>query len=133
MTPFGGEVSIFRGICRKIKLDVINGVYTPGDQVPTVRALAEMLSINPNTVQRALSELEREGLLESRGTTGRFITSDIGLIEEMCRKVKEEYVSTTLEKAKELAITKEEFIRLIEEFHESPKIINETSRKEDTL
>lgn len=66
-----------------IKLLVLSGEYEPGQQFPSVRELALAANVNPNTMQRALSELEREGLLITERTNGRRITGNASMIESM--------------------------------------------------
>ena len=63
-----------------IRDGVISGLYTPGDRIPTVRELAAQTNINPNTIQRAMAELEQEQLLISHGTLGRFVTDNPAVI-----------------------------------------------------
>lgn len=59
---------------------IITGVYSPGNRLPSVRELAFEASVNPNTMQRALSTLEESGLIYSERTNGRFVTDDLELI-----------------------------------------------------
>lgn len=66
-----------------IKLLILSGEYEPGGQFPSVRELALAANVNPNTMQRALSELERDGLLINGRTNGRKITSDTSMIQAM--------------------------------------------------
>ena len=70
------NLPIYTQIIEHIQLDIISGLYQPGDRLPSVRDLAAEASVNPNTMQKALSELERSGLLHSQRTSGRFITED---------------------------------------------------------
>ena len=70
----GSSTPIYRQITDQVRLAVATGRLTVGDQLPSVRALAEELVINPNTVARAYTDLAREGLLESRAGRGVFIT-----------------------------------------------------------
>ena len=73
---------IFIQIIEKIQMDIISGAYRPGDKLPSVRELAQEASVNPNTMQKALSELERTGLVYSQRTSGRFITEDTIMIDQ---------------------------------------------------
>ncbi|MBR5818080.1 MAG: GntR family transcriptional regulator [Clostridia bacterium] len=73
---FNAGTAVYIQIAHKIRRLVISGEYPAGAQIPTVRQLAIDVAVNPNTVQRAFSLLESEGLIESRGTLGRFVTSD---------------------------------------------------------
>ena len=77
------NLPIYTQIIEHIQLDIISGLYQPGDRLPSVRDLAAEASVNPNTMQKALSELERSGLLHSQRTSGRFITEDIHMIDKM--------------------------------------------------
>lgn len=66
-----------------IRNAIVAGHYAPGERLPSVRELAAQAGVNPNTMQKALSELERSGIVHSRRTSGRFITEDRRLISEM--------------------------------------------------
>lgn len=70
----GSNTPIYRQITDQVRLGVTTGRLAVGDQLPSVRALAEELVVNPNTVARAYGDLLREGLLESRAGRGVFIT-----------------------------------------------------------
>lgn len=69
-------VPIFRQIAGYIRHAVAAGVYRPGEIIPSLRALALELTVNPNTVQRAYEELEREGVIQARKGLGMFVTKD---------------------------------------------------------
>jgi GntR family transcriptional regulator len=70
----GSDTPIYKQITDQARLAVAAGRLAAGDQLPSVRALAEQLVVNPNTVARAYADLMREGLLESRAGRGVFIT-----------------------------------------------------------
>ena len=74
---------IYLQIAQRFKQDIACGALGPGEKVVPVRELALLLGVNPNTMQRALAELEREGLLYSERTAGRYVTSDTGLIQSL--------------------------------------------------
>ena len=71
---FHNNAPIYVQIMEEIKLRIAKGVLKPGDKVPPVRDLAINAGVNPNTMQKALSELEREGVLYSERTAGRFVS-----------------------------------------------------------
>src|SRR5688500_15641387 len=73
-------VPIFQQIADGIRAAVAAGVYRPGDLIPSVRAQAMNLVVNPNTVQRAYEQLEREGLIESRKGTGMVVAHDATIV-----------------------------------------------------
>ena len=82
---FDSNLPIYIQVMDYIKKEIVSGRLKPGDRVDSVRDLALHFGVNPNTVQRSLSELEREGLLKSERTAGRFISENeelIGLVRE---------------------------------------------------
>ncbi len=74
---------LYLQLIEHIKLQILSGEYSPGAQFPSVRELALTANVNPNTMQRALAELERDGLLINERTNGRRITSDASMIQSM--------------------------------------------------
>ena len=74
---FNNETPIYLQIIDRFKMEIANGSLKPGNKVLSVRELALSAGVNPNTMQKALSELERDGYLESRRTSGRFV-ADMG-------------------------------------------------------
>ena len=83
---------IYLQIIERISMDIVSGVYRAGDKLPSVRELAASAAVNPNTMQKALSELERSGLVYTQRTSGRYITEDTGLIQEVRLKLAEEQI-----------------------------------------
>ena len=73
---FNDNAPIYLQIVNTLKRNIASGAYPPGSRLPSVRDLALEAGVNPNTMQRALSELERSGLVNSQRTAGRFITED---------------------------------------------------------
>ncbi len=71
---------IWEQIKDSIKNQILLGVWSAGEQIPSVRALASELGINPNTIARAISELEREGLIYTVAGKGAFVEEDLSLI-----------------------------------------------------
>ena len=67
---------IYQQLIQILSIRIANGTYPPGSRVPAVRELALEAGVNPNTMQRALAELERDELLCTRRTSGRFVTED---------------------------------------------------------
>jgi GntR family transcriptional regulator len=78
-----GRKPIYEQIIEQTELMIASGVLKPGDQLPSVRALSQLLSANPNTLQKAYAELERDGITSSAPGNGRFIGKDArALIKE---------------------------------------------------
>ena len=87
---FDNKKPIYLQIMEKIKLQIVSHTLEPNQQLPTVRELASEAGVNPNTIQRALSDLEREGFVHSTRTTGRFVTEDKELIAQSRKQLSEE-------------------------------------------
>lgn len=112
---------IYLQIIERVQMDVITGRYQPGDKLPSVRDLAQEAAVNPNTMQKALSELERSGLIYSQRTSGRFITEDKELIHQMQKELAAAEVSAFVAHMKQLGITPEKIRQLLAETIEEEK------------
>lgn len=106
---------IYLQIIERVQMDIITGRYQPGDKLPSIRDLAQEAAVNPNTMQKALSELERSGLIYSQRTSGRFITEDKELIHQMKKELAAAEVSAFVAHMKQLGITPEEIRQLLAE------------------
>ncbi|WP_425755149.1 GntR family transcriptional regulator [Ihubacter sp. rT4E-8] len=102
------NLPIYMQIMDRIRAAIVSGELRPGAKVATVRELAEDFGVNPNTMQRALSELEREGLLISERTSGRFVTHNRAVIDTVRRDAAQKIVGEFLQKMKELGFTREQ-------------------------
>lgn len=80
---FDNDRPLYLQVMEHLKLGILSGELPSGSRLPAVRDLAGEASINPNTMQKALSELEREGLLYTQRTNGRFVTEDKALLEDL--------------------------------------------------
>ena len=78
---FSSEKPIYVQVTDQIVSNILTGVYKHGEKLPSVREFAMLAAVNPNTVQRALSELESVGLIETQRNTGKFVTQEEGVIE----------------------------------------------------
>ena len=129
---FNSSEPVFIQLARKMRIEILTGVYSSGEQIPTVRQISAEASVNPNTVQRSLLLLENEGLLCAHGTTGRFVTEDEELLSLAREKMRQLEVCRLLEKTRELGITKEELLKYIELIEANEKIeANKTNEKEE--
>ena len=90
---FDNERPIYIQLVELIKLDIISGKIKSGSKLSSVRDFAQDIKVNPNTMQKALMELEREGLIYTERTNGKYVSSDISLIN----KYKEEYAASLTE------------------------------------
>ena len=110
---FHNRSPVFVQIADRIRADILRGVYPPGSQIPPVRQLAFEAAVNPNTMQRALSALEEEGLIYSKGTVGRFVTEDSAVLDAAVRTVHDSAMRTMLDEALAMGIPREELIEFI--------------------
>lgn len=104
---------IYAQIIDKIKVDIVSGIYQAGDKIPSVRELAAEAAVNPNTMQKALSELEKSGLVYSQRTSGRFITEDKAMIQTINNQLAIEQITEFFIKMEKLGYRKEDIITLV--------------------
>ena len=104
---------IYQQIIRILRTRIASGGYSPGSRVPAVRELAMEAGVNPNTMQRALSELERDGLLETVRTTGKFVTQDQELIVRVRSSLAAESIQELIGSLKSLGLTEDEILELV--------------------
>ncbi|MBQ1231007.1 MAG: GntR family transcriptional regulator [Clostridia bacterium] len=112
---FNEYTPVYLQIANRLRDEIIKGNYPRGSQIPTVRQLALIAAVNPNTVQRALTELENEGLLCAKGTQGRFVTEDDEELRAAANNAALDLVREFLSKAENLAISRERLIEMLKE------------------
>lgn len=110
---FENDRPIYTQILEHIELSIISGNYKPGDKLPSVRELAGDASVNPNTMQRALAELERRMLVHSERTTGRFITEDMELISQVKERTADNYIDEFVVKMKKIGFSEDEILEMM--------------------
>jgi len=99
---------IYLQLIDQISYRIVSGEYPIGSKLPSVRDLATEASVNPNTMQKALSELERSGLLFTNRTSGRFITEDSNMIQTMKLDLAKEQLKIFLEQLKKIGFNEAE-------------------------
>lgn len=107
---------IYMRLVERIKLMIVTGELASGSKLKSVRDMAEEAGVNPNTMQRALAELEREALVYSQRTSGRFVTEDKELLTKMRDEFAEEKVKTFIESLMRLGYAQDEVITLIQHY-----------------
>ena len=112
---------IYKQLVEQIELRIISGVYAPGDKLESVREMAMDAGVNPNTMQKALAELERMELVFAQRTSGRFITEDLKVIEEAKKNLAVQEIGAFLEKMKKLGMGRNEILALMEKIEEGEK------------
>ncbi len=105
---------IYEQVVERFKELILKGVLEPDSQLPSVRALAMDLSINPNTIQRAYAELERQGYIYSVKGKGSFITADDLLLQQKRMEIFQE-LGQVVQEAKRIGISEEEFVNKVKQ------------------
>ena len=106
---------IYAQLVERIQMQIVSGMYPPGGKLPSVRELAALAAVNPNTMQKAFAELERSGLIVTQRTNGRLVTEDEALIKQIRQGLAEEHVKEFFNKMKELGFTGGEIVENIRE------------------
>ena len=112
---FAGDRPVYQQIMAAIRGAILKGELPPGGKVPSVRDLAAQAQVNPNTMQRALTELEREGLLLSERTQGRYVTSDAKAIEELRKDIARQAADSFRREMAALGFNEEEMMDFFRE------------------
>ena len=107
------ERPIYIQLVEQIKLQILSGHYRPGERFPSVRELATEAAVNPNTMQKAFTELERTGLVFSQRTTGRFITEDTSMIDELKSTLAKDKITELLSFMQQLGFQENEILAMI--------------------
>ena len=113
---FKEGIPIYTQIIEQFKAFILSGEFQPGQQIPPVRELAVAAGVNPNTMQRALAELEREGLLHSVRTTGRFVTDNEEVFAELRRSLGNNHIENLFKNLNKLGMTDEEIIIAVQQW-----------------
>ena len=112
---------VYKQLIEQTEQAIVSGIFSPGERLPSVRDLAAEAGVNPNTMQRALAELERSGILYSQRTSGRFITDDEEMIDKLRYQKAEEDARTFFDNMKKLDLSADEIARLLRAIFEGDK------------
>ena len=112
---FDNERPIYVQLVEKIRLEIVSGKLKSGERLPSVRELALIARVNPNTMQKALVELEDEGLVYTERTNGKFVTDNIELIEKIKKELAKEKVNNFINDMSNIGISYEEAIKYLQE------------------
>ncbi|PYG87469.1 DNA-binding transcriptional regulator YhcF (GntR family) [Ruminiclostridium sufflavum DSM 19573] len=110
---FSSNAPIYVQIMNEVKLKIVSGGWEPGQRLQSVRELAVEFSVNPNTMQRALSELERDGLLYTERTAGRYVSQDKTKISKARDEMAEEYTDSYYNSMIRLGYGKEDIVGIV--------------------
>lgn len=106
---------IYTQLMDQITLKIVSGEYKSGEKLPSVRDLAAEAAVNPNTMQKALTELERINLVYSVRTSGRFITEDIEMIKDMQENLAKDEIKEFLKKMEKIGFEKDRTLKIVEQ------------------
>ena len=115
---FQDNIPIYQQIQKYLYSQIALGLIKPGEKIPSVRHLAVELTVNVNTVQRALNEMNNEGILEVRRGLGSFVTTDINLITKKRQELINDTMSEFLESTRQLGLTPEETLEELKNYIE---------------
>ena len=118
---FRSDLPIYTQLTQRLTQAIVAGEFQPGERLPTVRDLAVEAGVNPNTVQRALADLERDGLVFSQRTAGRSVTENIHMIENAKFRLADKCVADFLSEMAKLGCGREEVLSLLQGVKEEEK------------
>jgi DNA-binding transcriptional regulator YhcF (GntR family) len=116
MWNFSNDRPVYVQIMDEIKTRIVSGRYKPGERIPSVRDLAEEARVNPNTMQKALSEIERDGYIISLRTSGKYVTDDAGIIEDLKASRAKSVVRRFAEEMTNMGISMDDTIIMLQQF-----------------
>ncbi len=110
---FVDGIPIYSQIVNELTVRIARHDYSPGEKLPSVRDIAAEACVNPNTVQRALAELERNGLVRTERTNGRFVTEDERALKEIYKGLSSSYIDELVEKLRNIGMSDMEIIEAV--------------------
>ena len=117
MNPsFDNNLPIYLQLVEQLIVHIISGKYFAGERLPSVRDLALQLKVNPNTVQKALLELENRGLIFTERTNGKFVTEDVSLIERQKVEYADMLTKGYMEAMEKIGFGNNDVLKLIKSF-----------------
>lgn len=111
---FDSSMPIYTQLVYKIELAIVSGEFVRGQRLSAVRDMAAEAGVNPNTMQRAFQELERQGLVYTQRSSGRYVTEDMTVIENTKQALARENIKSFMDSMRRIGYSKEEIIRLLE-------------------
>lgn len=110
---------VYIQLVEELTMRIVSGVYKPGERIDSVRDFAQQAKVNPNTMQKALAEIERNGLVYSQRTAGKFVTEDKKVIEKAKKSLATAEVETFMLKMKKLGYDKDTVLSFINDAKEN--------------
>ena len=116
---FDNNIPIYIQLVKQLKIYIISGKIQPGDKLPSVRDLALQTKVNPNTMQKALVELEQEGLIYTQRTSGKFVTENENVIRDAKCTLAMNKAKTFMQDMESIGINKSEVLLYLQEVEEN--------------
>ena len=111
---FDSSMPIYTQLVYKIELAIVSGEFVRGQRLSAVRDMAAEAGVNPNTMQRVFQELERQGLVYTQRSSGRYVTEDMTVIENTKQALARENIKSFMDSMRRIGYSREEIIRLLE-------------------
>ena len=118
---FKDGIPIYLQIISHMRNDIASGGMPPGSRIPPVRAFAGEIGVNPNTMQRALTQLESEGLLYTQRTNGRFVTEDETVMKKLRNDLSETYIRELFRNLERLGMNRKDIVEAVRRWNEQPE------------
>lgn len=115
MAKLSGSSAIYLQIQRYFEIEIASGRFKPGMKIDPIRTLALEFKVNPNTIQKSLQELERDGLIYTDRTNGKFVIEDEAIIRDLSKKLEKDIVYHFVDEAKNLELKLDEILSMIQQ------------------
>lgn len=112
---FNNKIPIYLQIVTFVKRNIVSGKLKPGDKLPSIREMSAKFKVNPNTLQRAYQELERENLTYTQRGTGSFVSEEIDIVNKLKREMAKESIEIFLKQMKDLGFTSKDIINIVKQ------------------
>ncbi|MBM7621488.1 GntR family transcriptional regulator [Bacillus tianshenii] len=113
---YDADKPIYLQIIDRISREIVRGDIKPGDKLPSVREMAIQSGVNPNTIQRTYSELERMEVVETKRGQGTFVTENLGMVVQLKKSMQASVVENFVKSMREIGVVEKEIINSVEEF-----------------
>ncbi|WP_123054853.1 GntR family transcriptional regulator [Clostridium sp. JN-1] len=110
---FNDKIPIYLQIVNFVKRDIVSGKLKPGDKLPSVREMSANFKVNPNTLQRAYQELERENITYTQRGTGSFVSEETDIVNQLKKEMAKESIYEFLKQMKSLGFSSREIINIV--------------------
>ena len=115
---FDSSRPIYAQLVERLKAKILAGIYPPGGHLDSGRDLAAAAGVNPNTMQRALAELERTGLVYTQRTAGRFVNEDAAVVDSAKQELAHQQIGAFLHRMERMGYDLEQTAQLVRSWKE---------------